>query len=101
MDTLLSVSHVSYSYHTLSGETPALSDITFSVKEGEFLSIVGPSGCGKSTLLSLLASLMEPESGTIILRGRPLALTPPISDICCKKIISLNGAPSTGILCSV
>ena len=73
MDTLLSVSHVSYSYHTLSGETPALSDITFSVKEGEFLSIVGPSGCGKSTLLSLLASLMEPESGTIILRGKPLA----------------------------
>ena len=42
MDTLLSVSHVSYSYHTLSGETPALSNITFSVKEGEFLSIVNP-----------------------------------------------------------
>lgn len=71
MDTLLDVRHVSYSYHTLSGETPALSDITFSVKEGEFLSIVGPSGCGKSTLLSLLASLMEPEEGTISLRGKP------------------------------
>lgn len=73
MDTLLNVSHVSYSYHTLSGETPALSDISFSVKEGEFLSIVGPSGCGKSTLLSLLASLMEPESGTITLRQEPLS----------------------------
>lgn len=101
MDTLLSVSHVSYSYHTLSGETPALSDITFSVKEGEFLSIVGPSGCGKSTLLSLLASLMEPESGTIILRGKPLAPHTANIGYMLQKIISLNGAPSTGILCSV
>ena len=83
MDTLLSVSHVSYSYHTLSGETPALSDITFSVKEGEFLSIVGPSGCGKSTLLSLLASLMEPEyvpAVVLVHQGKHLlCLNPPVS----------------------
>ncbi|MDO4268552.1 MAG: ATP-binding cassette domain-containing protein [Eubacteriales bacterium] len=72
MDTLLDVSHVCYSYHTLSGETPALTDITFSVKEGEFLAIVGPSGCGKSTLLSLLAALMEPEQGSILIRRQPL-----------------------------
>ncbi|MCD8248799.1 MAG: ATP-binding cassette domain-containing protein, partial [Lachnospiraceae bacterium] len=54
MDGLLKVEHVSYSYHSLLGETPALSDITFFVEENEFLAIVGPSGCGKSTLLSLL-----------------------------------------------
>ena len=69
MSTVLEVSNVSYSYHTLSGETPALSNITFSVPEGEFLAIVGPSGCGKSTLLSMIASLMEPESGTISIHG--------------------------------
>ncbi|MBS6396101.1 MAG: ABC transporter ATP-binding protein [Clostridiales bacterium] len=69
MDTLLEVSHVCYAYHMLSGETPALSDITFSVEEGEFLAIVGPSGCGKSTLLSLLAGLMEPEEGFIRIRS--------------------------------
>ena len=40
MSTVLKVSGVSYSYHTLSGETPALSNITFSVPEGEFLAIV-------------------------------------------------------------
>ena len=68
MDTLMNVSHVSYAYHTLGGETMALSDITFSVGEGEFLAIVGPSGCGKSTLLSLLSGLMEPEQGTIEIR---------------------------------
>ena len=75
MSTVLEVSGVSYSYHTLSGETPALSNITFSVPEGEFLAIVGPSGCGKSTLLSMIASLMEPESGTISIHGAPASMS--------------------------
>lgn len=73
MNPLLEVSHVCYSYHTLAGETEALSDITFSVKEGEFLAIVGPSGCGKSTLLSLLAALMEPEQGEITINRLPVS----------------------------
>lgn len=63
---------VSYSYHTLEGETPALSDISFTVASGEFLAVVGPSGCGKSTLLSLLSGLMEPEAGKILIDGIPL-----------------------------
>ena len=75
MSTVLKVSGVSYSYHTLSGETPALSNITFSVPEGEFLAIVGPSGCGKSTLLSMIASLIEPESGTISIHGAPASMS--------------------------
>lgn len=73
MNPLLEVSHVCYSYHTLAGETEALSDITFSVEEGEFLAIVGPSGCGKSTLLSLLAALMEPEQGAITINQLPVS----------------------------
>lgn len=56
---------VSFSYHSLNGETLALKDISFQINEGEFVSIVGPSGCGKSTLLSLIAGLLSPESGTI------------------------------------
>lgn len=63
--TVLNVRELSYSYHSLKGETPALSNITFSVKEGEFVAIVGPSGCGKSTLLSLIAGLLTPEDGII------------------------------------
>lgn len=63
--TVLNVRELSYSYHSLKGETPALSHITFSVKEGEFVAIVGPSGCGKSTLLSLIAGLLTPEDGRI------------------------------------
>ncbi len=72
MTPLLEVSHVCYSYHTLSGETLALSDLTFAVDEGEFLVIVGPSGCGKSTLLSLISGLIPAEEGTIRLGQTPL-----------------------------
>ena len=71
MKPKLEVRHLSYSCHTLEGETPALSDISFDVKDGEFLAIVGPSGCGKSTLLSLLSGLIKPEEGTILIDGIP------------------------------
>ena len=55
----LEVNGVSYSYHSLDGETLALDHISFDVSPGEFLAIVGPSGCGKSTLLSMLLSLIH------------------------------------------
>ena len=69
MTPKLEVRGVDYSYHTMEGETKALSDISFHVNSGEFLCIVGPSGCGKSTLLSLLAGLLAPERGEILLDG--------------------------------
>lgn len=67
MNTLLDCRNVSFSYHSLSGETIALSHIDFQVEKGEFLAIVGPSGCGKSTLLSIVAGLIEPEIGEVVL----------------------------------
>lgn len=73
MEQLLTLNSVGYSYHTLQGETPALSNINFSVAKGEFIAIVGPSGCGKSTLLSLLSGLLEPEFGSIFLYGKKLS----------------------------
>ena len=51
-DQILSLEHISLSYHTMKGETPALCDLTFSVTPGEFVALVGPSGCGKSTILT-------------------------------------------------
>ena len=72
MNPLLELSHVSYSYHEVSGETLALSDISFQLESGSFLAIVGPSGCGKSTLLSLISGLLEPEEGTISFLGKSL-----------------------------
>ena len=67
MEKLMEIKHVGYSYHTMQGETPALHNINFTVHKGDFLAVVGPSGCGKSTLLSLLAGLIEPEHGSILL----------------------------------
>ena len=72
MHSLFEIQHLSYAYHTMQGETPALSDITFTVNSGDFVAIVGPSGCGKSTLLNLLSGMLTPESGTLLLNGAPL-----------------------------
>ncbi|MCM1187724.1 MAG: ABC transporter ATP-binding protein [bacterium] len=65
MTNILELKNIGYSYHSLHGETHALKDISFGVREGEFIAIVGPSGCGKSTLLSIIAGLLSPEQGTI------------------------------------
>lgn len=65
----LEIKNLNYSYHDISGETPALHDINLTVEKGSFISIVGPSGCGKSTLLSLIAGLYPPESGTVNING--------------------------------
>lgn len=71
MKPKLEVRGVSYSYHSLDGETLALSDISFTAENREFLAIVGPSGCGKSTLLSLLSGLLIPDQGEIYIDGVP------------------------------
>ncbi len=72
MNSLLELKNINYAYHSMNGETQALSDISFDVKDGEFIAIVGPSGCGKSTLLSLIADLIQPESGSILINGETL-----------------------------
>lgn len=69
MSNILSFHHISYSYHSVSGETLAIDDLSFEVKEGEFLAIVGPSGCGKTTLLSIIAGLIEPDSGKVLIEN--------------------------------
>lgn len=73
MEPLLEVSDVCLSYHSMSGETPALSHVSFALLPGEFLAIVGPSGCGKSTLLNLIAGLLAPEQGSITINGQPVS----------------------------
>lgn len=70
---LLEIQDVTESYQAENGEIFALDRISFSMEKGEFLSIVGPSGCGKSTLLSIIAGLLPPSSGKILLDGREVS----------------------------
>lgn len=53
-----------------SNQVDALNDINLSIASGEFVSLIGPSGCGKSTLLRLIANLIEPTSGNLVVNGK-------------------------------
>ena len=63
---MLIVNNLKKNYHTLKDEIKTLSNISFELKENEFISIVGPSGCGKSTILSILAGIIDKSDGIII-----------------------------------
>ncbi|WP_255409074.1 ATP-binding cassette domain-containing protein, partial [Bacillus sp. S1-R1J2-FB] len=54
-----------------------LENMSLQVEEGEFISILGPSGCGKKTLLSIIAGLLVPLQGTVLLAGAPTHMTAP------------------------
>ena len=68
MDNVLEIKKLKKIYHTKEGETLAVEDFSFNLKEGEFVAIVGPSGCGKSTILSVLCGLEEKSDGYIKLK---------------------------------
>ena len=67
---LIEGSNLSKVYATATGPLVALSEISFQVEEGEFISLVGPSGCGKSTLLSILGGLENQTEGVLLLSDK-------------------------------
>jgi NitT/TauT family transport system ATP-binding protein len=69
---LIAVEGVARRFLTSSGAVDALRDVSLSVGEGEFCTIIGPSGCGKSTLLGMLGGLVVPDTGRILIGGRPV-----------------------------
>ena len=69
MNPIINMQDISLRYHSINGETIAVSHLNLSVENGEFISIVGPSGCGKSTILSLLAGLLQPSDGNLSING--------------------------------
>jgi NitT/TauT family transport system ATP-binding protein len=66
----IEVSDLTVHFSTKRADTTALSDVSLTVGEGEFVTIVGPSGCGKSTLLKVIAGLVRPTSGSVQLLGK-------------------------------
>src|SRR5947209_15190156 len=63
---------VSKAYGRGSQAVHALDDVSLRVAHNEFVSVLGPSGCGKSTLVLLVAGLLSPSEGSIMLQGRPV-----------------------------
>ncbi len=70
MNKLLELKNVSMNYQTETDEIEAIKNMSFSCNEGEFLSLIGPSGCGKTTVLSIIAGLMKPTGGEILIDGK-------------------------------
>ena len=73
MDKYLRIETVGMSFDTKKGPFVALTAIDLAVRKGEFVSLIGHSGCGKSTLLNLVAGLLAPTEGGVILAGREIA----------------------------
>ncbi len=72
--SLLEVRDVSKTYGSGRSVVTALQGITFSMEAGSMLAILGPSGSGKTTLLSIIAGLLQPSSGEIVIDGSPIHL---------------------------
>ena len=74
--TLLEVKNLKKIYTTRFGgnQVQALTDVSFSVEEGEYVAIMGESGSGKTTLLNILAALDKPTSGEVLLEGNNIVL---------------------------
>ena len=68
----LEAEKISMVFHSRGRDVEALRQISVTVESGEFVSIVGPSGCGKTTLLRIVAGVVQPESGRVLLDGHPV-----------------------------
>jgi ABC-type nitrate/sulfonate/bicarbonate transport system ATPase subunit len=65
----LVIDHVSMAFKTSGGTFQALAPITLSIPQGRFVSLIGPSGCGKSTIFNIIAGLLEPTGGRVLIDG--------------------------------
>jgi ABC-type Fe3+/spermidine/putrescine transport system ATPase subunit len=72
-DSILRLENVS---KTFQGQ-PVVRGVSLEMRRGEFLTLLGPSGCGKTTSLNIVAGLLQPDSGTVFLRGEPANALPP------------------------
>src|SRR5512139_1186004 len=71
--TALEVKKVIKTFSSDSGPVNAVDDVSFEVHSGEFVALVGPSGSGKTTMLSILAALLTPTSGQVLIDGMDLS----------------------------
>lgn len=64
--------NVSLDFATASGTLRVVDDVTYDIREGEFVAIIGPSGCGKTTMMSMLAGFQQPTTGRVLFNQEPV-----------------------------
>jgi NitT/TauT family transport system ATP-binding protein len=70
--TRIAFDHVSVEFETGQGKLRVVDDVSYTIANGEFVSIIGPSGCGKTTMMNIVAGFMQPSAGTVLLDGKPI-----------------------------
>jgi NitT/TauT family transport system ATP-binding protein len=70
---IIALDHLTKIFGTGDSAVLALDDISLTVREGQFITVVGPSGCGKSTLMQILAGLVTPSSGRVLVDSKPVS----------------------------
>jgi len=75
--SLLQIKDVTKTYSSGRASVTALESVSFTVDAGSMMAILGPSGSGKTTLLSIIAGLLQPTSGEIVIDGQPIHLRSP------------------------
>ena len=64
--------HLAVAFDTAAGPLRVVDDVSFTIRDGEFVSVIGPSGCGKTTIMNILAGFVKPTSGAVMLDGKPV-----------------------------
>ena len=71
--TRVAFNNVSGRFPAATGTMHVVDDVTYAIRDREFVSVIGPSGSGKTTMMNMVAGFMQPTSGTVTLDGRPIA----------------------------
>ena len=95
----LNIQDVQKSFEKRGQKEQVLHDINLKVEEGEFISLLGPSGCGKSTLLNIVAGLLHPSEGNVLLDNKRIT-KPGIVEWYFNKLHYFLGYPLKKMLCS-
>src|SRR5688572_18439277 len=65
--------HVSVEFPSANGALRVVDDVSYVIRDREFVSVIGPSGCGKTTMMNMVAGFMQPSVGQVLLDGTPIA----------------------------
>jgi NitT/TauT family transport system ATP-binding protein len=64
--------HVSVAFASARGTMRVVDDVSYEIRDREFVAVIGPSGCGKTTMMNIVAGFMQPTAGRVLLDGRPV-----------------------------